>query len=48
MMEIPEERAFLFGSAVMAFGLVALVALNLWKTVRGARPDEAAMPASAG
>ena len=27
MMEIPEERAFLFGSAVMAFGLVALVAM---------------------
>ena len=27
MMEIPEERGFLFSSAVMAFGLVALVAL---------------------
>ena len=26
MMEIPEERGFLFASAVMAFGLVALVA----------------------
>ena len=27
MMEIPEERGFLFSSAVMAFGLVALVAV---------------------
>ena len=27
MMEIPEERGFLFASAVLAFGLVALVAL---------------------
>jgi len=27
MMEIPEERGFLFSSAVMAFGLVALVAM---------------------
>ena len=27
MMEIPAERGFLFASAVMAFGLVALVAL---------------------
>ena len=27
MMEIPQERGFLFSSAVMAFGLVALVAL---------------------
>jgi hypothetical protein len=27
VMEIPEERGFLFSSAVMAFGLVALVAL---------------------
>lgn len=27
MMEIPEERGFLFSSAVMAFGLVTLVAL---------------------
>ena len=27
MMEIPPERGFLFSSAVMAFGLVALVAL---------------------
>ena len=27
MMEIPQERGFLFASAVMAFGLVALVAL---------------------
>lgn len=27
MMEIPEERGFLFSSAVLAFGLVALVAL---------------------
>ena len=27
MMEIPEERGFLFSSAVMAFGLVALVGL---------------------
>ena len=37
MMEIPEERGFLFSSAVMAFGLVALVALLaasvlLWST----------------
>ena len=27
MMEIPPERGFLFASAVMAFGLVALVAM---------------------
>ena len=27
MMEIPQDRAFLFGSAVMAFGFVALVAM---------------------
>jgi hypothetical protein len=27
MMEVPEERAFLFASAVLAFGLVTLVAL---------------------
>jgi hypothetical protein len=27
MLDIPEERAFLFASAVMAFGLVALVAM---------------------
>jgi hypothetical protein len=27
MMEIPKERGFLFSSAVVAFGLVALVAL---------------------
>ena len=27
VMEIPQERGFLFSSAVMAFGLVALVAL---------------------
>ena len=41
MMEIPEERGFLFSSAVMAFGLVALVALLaisvlLWSSVAGA------------
>ena len=27
MMEVPPERGFLFSSAVMAFGLVALVAM---------------------
>ena len=27
MMEIPEERGFLFSSAMLAFGLVTLVAL---------------------
>ena len=34
MMEIPEERGFLFSSAVMAFGLVALLAISvlLWSS----------------